>query len=62
MAILTGVDYVRIGIEDYYWMYPHRDEVIQRNMDIVDKITGFCDIVGREVATPAQAREMLDMD
>jgi uncharacterized protein (DUF849 family) len=62
MAILTGVDYVRIGIEDYYWMYPHRDEVIQRNMDVVEKIVGFCDIVGREVATPEQAREMLAMD
>lgn len=43
-------------------MYPHRDEVIQSNMEIVEKITGFCDMIGREVATPARARVMLAMD
>jgi len=32
-AIARGVDYVRVGIEDYYWRYPHRDEVIQHNID-----------------------------
>jgi uncharacterized protein (DUF849 family) len=62
MAILTGVDYVRIGIEDYYWMYPHRDEVIQENMDVVNKIVDFCDIIGREIATPEQARNILGIE
>lgn len=58
-AILRGVDYVRVGIEDYYWMYPHRDEVIQHNIDCMNKIVQSYDIVGREVATPDQARDIL---
>ena len=61
-AIMRGVDYVRIGIEDFYWMYPHRDEVIQSNMDVVEKIVSFCEIIGREVATPDVAREMLGIN
>jgi len=61
-AILRGVDYVRIGIEDYYWMYPHKDEVIQENMAVVQKIIDFCEIIGREVATPEQARDILGIE
>ena len=61
-AILRGVDYVRIGIEDFYWMYPHRDEVIQENMDVVKKIVDFCELIGREVATPDQARDILGIE
>jgi len=58
-AIVRGVDYVRVGIEDYYWMYPHRDEVIQHNIDCVRKVVKMCEILGREIATPEQAREIL---
>lgn len=58
-AILLGVDLVRVGIEDCYWMYPHRDEVIQRNIDVVNKIMDVARIVGREVATPEQARKIM---
>lgn len=61
-AILRGVDYVRIGIEDFYWMYPHRDDVIQENMQVVNKIVEFCDLIGREIATPHQAREILGIE
>ena len=61
-AIMRGVDYVRIGIEDYYWMYPHKDEVIQRNVDVVNKIIDFCEILGREVATPEQARDIMGIE
>lgn len=62
MAILAGVDMVRIGIEDVYYMYPHKDEVIQRNIDCIRKITEFCDNIGREMASPEQARELLGME
>jgi len=58
-AIVRGVDYIRVGIEDFYWMYPHRDEVIQHNIDCVRKVVQLCEILGREVATPDQAREIL---
>lgn len=58
-AIMMGVDFVRVGIEDCFWMYPHKDEVIQRNTDCVKKIIDVCKIIGRELATVDQAREIL---
>lgn len=56
---MLGVDIVRIGIEDLYWMYPHRDEIIQENIECIRKVTQFCELIGREVAGPEQAREIL---
>ncbi len=61
-AILAGVDLVRVGIEDCYYMYPHRDDVIPDNVDTVKKIVDFAHLIGREVATPAQARKILGME
>jgi uncharacterized protein (DUF849 family) len=58
-AIMLGVDIVRIGIEDLYWMYPHRDEIIQETIECIRKVTQFCELIGREVAGPEQAREIL---
>lgn len=58
-AIARGVDYVRVGIEDFYWMYPHRDEVIEYNIDCVQKVVKLCEVLGREVASPDQARDIL---
>lgn len=60
-AIMLGVDIVRIGIEDFYWMYPHKDEIIQNNIDCIRKITDFCELIDREVAGPQQAREILGL-
>jgi uncharacterized protein (DUF849 family) len=58
-AILAGVDFVRVGIEDCYWMYPHKDEVIQNNIEAVRKIVDFCKLIGKEIATITQARKIL---
>lgn len=58
-AILAGVDLIRVGIEDCYWMYPHKEEVIQRNIDAVNKVTEFARIIGREIATVDQARTIM---
>jgi len=58
-AIMAGIDLIRVGIEDCYWMYPHRDEVIQKNMDSVNKIIEFCNLIGREVANASKAREIM---
>ncbi len=58
-AILAGVDFVRVGIEDIYWMYPHQDEVIQNNLDAVRKITDFCKLIGRRIAGVDEARKIM---
>jgi len=60
-AILAGVDLIRVGIEDCYWMYPHKDEVIQNNNDTVKKIVKFCESIGRKVAGVDEARKILDI-
>lgn len=58
-AILAGVDLVRAGIEDCYWMYPHKDEIMKTNTESVQKVVEFCSIIGRRIATAQEAREIL---
>ncbi len=61
-AILAGVDIVRVGIEDCYWMYPHKDEVIQNNIDAIKKIIDFCNLIGRKIASVEEARKILGIE
>jgi uncharacterized protein (DUF849 family) len=61
-AILAGVELVRIGIEEMYWMYPHRDEVIQTNRQVIETVVNFCRLIGRSVATPDEARKILGIE
>ena len=60
MGILQGADIVRVGIEDCYWMYPHRDDVIKNNADIVKMTADIARMLGRRVVTDAdEARKIL---
>jgi len=61
-AILAGVDFVRVGIEDYYWMYPHKDEVIHSNLECIKKIVDFCGLIGRRLAGVEEARNILGVE
>ena len=58
-GILMGVDNVRVGMEDHIYMYPHKDDLVKHNIDETRKIATICRELGREIATPAQAREVL---
>lgn len=60
-AIMAGVDIVRVGIEDIYWMYPHRDDVVRSNAEALEKVTTFAKLIGREIASVPKAREILDI-
>jgi 3-keto-5-aminohexanoate cleavage enzyme len=62
MAILAGAEYVQVGIENAIYEYPHRDTVIERNLTCVEKVVSFCQALGREVATPSHARELLGLE
>jgi 3-keto-5-aminohexanoate cleavage enzyme len=59
MSIILGADVVRIGMEDAVNMYPHRNDYIRSNGEVVEAIAGIARYLGREVATPAEARKML---
>ncbi|EFW89802.1 hypothetical protein ZOD2009_21507 [Haladaptatus paucihalophilus DX253] len=63
LGLLAGANVVRVGIEDTYWRYPHRNEVIQDNTEIIELAVQFAELLGREVITdPDQARDFLGME
>lgn len=61
-AILAGVDMVRVGMEDCFWMYPHKEDIIQSNLEIIKKTVDFCRLIGREIASTIEAREILGIE
>ena len=61
MAIMLGADIVRIGMEDAVNMYPHRDDYMSSNGKVVETIAGIARLLGREVATAAEARTILGL-
>jgi len=58
-AILMGVDGVRVGLEDHIWMYPHRDEKMKTSASAAKKIATIARELGRDIATPKEARAIL---
>jgi len=60
-GILLGADMVRIGTEDTLWTYPHKPDMDADCEDFVKRIVTFCGLIGREVATPADARRILHL-
>ena len=59
-AMLLGL-HVRVGMEDTLWPYPHRDDIIQRNVDHFLQMKQIAQLLGRELMTPAEYREALGM-
>jgi len=57
MGMMMGVDSVQCGIEDAYWRWPHRDELIPKASESVKWIVEIANILGRRVVTdPKEAR------
>lgn len=62
LGLLLGSQLVRVGIEDAYWVYPHKNEVIQKNSDMVKLVVTIATSLGRRVVTDAkEARQILGM-
>ncbi len=62
LGILLGADVIRVGIEDCYWMYPHRNDIIKSNADVVRMFVALARSLGRRVVTDAEeARKILGM-
>jgi len=60
MGIVMGAEIVRVGIEDCYFMYPNKDELIKKNSDTVKLTVELANILGRRVITDAdEARNIL---
>ena len=58
MALIQGF-HVRVGMEDN--VYIDRGKLAESNAQLVEKIVKIAELVGRPVATPSQAREMLGL-
>lgn len=56
MAVMLG-GHVRVGMEDN--LYYKRGQKLEKNAELVARIARIANEMNREVATPAQAREML---
>ncbi len=59
IGILYGCELIRVGLEDQFWLYPHRDDISRKASDTVAMIARIARDLGREIATAAEARERL---
>jgi hypothetical protein len=56
-ALLSGAEFIRVGIEDQFYLYPHRDDISKNASDTTKIIVDLIHALGREVATPDDARK-----
>ena len=61
IALLYGTELIRVGLEDQFWLYPHKDDVSRKASDTVKLIADIARLLGREIATVDEARERLGM-
>jgi 3-keto-5-aminohexanoate cleavage enzyme len=62
MAMMLGFDMVRVGMEDTVFLYPHKEEKIQSSAQAVRKVVEIANAMGREIATPAEARKIMGVN
>ena len=60
LAALMGL-HIRVGMEDTYWRWPHRDDRVESNMQAFNMAKSISDITGRPIATPVEYRAMLGL-
>jgi len=58
LAIILG-GHIRVGLEDMIYVYPRKDELATSNAQLVAKMVRIATELGRDIATPAQARKTL---
>ena len=60
LAMLLGL-HVRVGMEDTLWQYPHRDDLIKRNVDHFLQARRIRHLLGRELMTAQEYREAVGL-
>jgi 3-keto-5-aminohexanoate cleavage enzyme len=58
LAITLGL-HVRIGMEDTIWLWPHRDDLVESNMQMLETTKQLAAALGRNVADHATYRELV---
>lgn len=59
LGIMLGADMVRVGMEDSVYVHPHSDEKLTSSAQAVTLVRTIAESLGREIATPDEAREIL---
>ncbi|MBN1316347.1 MAG: 3-keto-5-aminohexanoate cleavage protein, partial [Anaerolineales bacterium] len=59
MALVLGAQVVRVGMEDN--VYYKRGQLLESNVEAVARLVRIANELNREIATPAQAREILGL-
>lgn len=60
LSILLGL-HVRVGKEDTIWRYPHKDDLIERNADVVRDTVQMARLLGREPMSAHEYREAVGL-
>ena len=60
LALLLGL-HVRVGMEDTLLQYPHRDDIIQHNVEHFRQMRQIANLLGRELMTPAEYRQAIGL-
>ncbi|MDD3012209.1 MAG: 3-keto-5-aminohexanoate cleavage protein [Candidatus Gastranaerophilales bacterium] len=59
LGLLTG-DGVRVGLEDNIWFDDNKD-ILATNFSLVERVVKMAEIMGRQIATPDEVRERLNL-
>lgn len=58
LAMLLGL-HIRVGMEDTIWRYPHKDELISSNREVVEACIEIAKHLGRRPATAHEYRKIV---
>jgi 3-keto-5-aminohexanoate cleavage enzyme len=59
-ALMMGL-HIRVGMEDTIWLHPHKDDLIKSNVDHFRRFKTIAELMGREVATGDEYRELIGL-
>ena len=60
LALLLGLD-IRVGMEDTIWKWPHKDDLIETNVECFESMRTIAHLLGREVYTAQELRAELGL-
>jgi 3-keto-5-aminohexanoate cleavage enzyme len=54
--------HIRVGMEDTIWRWPHREDLIGSNEEMVRAASEIASLLGRTVASPSRYREIIGLE
>lgn len=58
LAILMGI-HIRVGMEDTVWKWPHRNDLIESNVELFTSMYGIARTLGRELMSAKEYRGLM---